>query len=439
MVAMFDKVKRWFHFNGARAALPEQFEKLRKRAPVPLFWLFGKTQSGKTSIIKFLTGADDAEIGQGFTPCTRYSREYQFPTAAAPVLSFLDTRGVDEPGYDPAEDLARFNDRAHVVIVTVKALDHAQENLLRHLRSIRRAKPSRPVVLALTCLHEAYPQEQHLQPYPFRMEAEAGTRSDNESRSLPLSPCPLVPPSGSGAAIPEALARSLAEQCRRFEGLIDAAVPIDLTRPEEGFREVHYGGDALKQVLIGVLPHAYRQTLLTLDEVSRELQDFYARRVLPHIVGYSTLAATAGALPIPWVDLLILPSIQTHMIYDLAQVYGQPLSARRFLELASTSGLGLLLRQAAREVVKFIPYVGSLAGGALAATSTFALGKAFCYYYSSVNQGHMPRTEELRQHYQEELAQAAHAWKVSKDASRNHGAGSPQPGHPDIGLSSGHG
>ena len=123
------------------------------------------------------------------------------------------------------------------------------------------------------------------------------------------------------------LTRSLAEQCRRFQGLVDAAVPIDLTRPEEGFDEPHYGGEQLKQTLLDVLPAAYRQTLLTLDEASRELKDFYARRVLPHIVGYSTLAATAGAFPIPWVDLLILPGIQTRMIYHLAQFYGQPLSA----------------------------------------------------------------------------------------------------------------
>ena len=101
---------------------------------MPVFWLFGKTQSGKTSIIKYLTGADEAEIGQGFRPCTRFSQPYQFPTAEAPLLTFLDTRGLDEPGYDPAEDLAQFNTQAHVVIVTVKALDHAQENVLRHLQ-----------------------------------------------------------------------------------------------------------------------------------------------------------------------------------------------------------------------------------------------------------------------------------------------------------------
>src|SRR5207245_351978 len=110
--------------------------------------------------------------------------------------------------------------------------------------------------------------------------------------------------------------------------------------------------------------------------------DLYARHAMPYVVAYSSLAATAGAFPIPWVDLLVLPGIQTRMIYQLAELYGQPLSGKRFLELASTMGMGLLVRQAVREVVKFIPVVGSLAGATLAGTSTFALGKAFCYYYS---------------------------------------------------------
>src|SRR5438477_1623677 len=96
---------------------------LRKKTPTPVFWLLGKTQSGKTSIIRYLTGADDAVIGSGFRPCTRTSRQFQFPTPDAPLLSFLDTRGVDEPGYDPAEDIAAFDPRAHLVIVTAKATD----------------------------------------------------------------------------------------------------------------------------------------------------------------------------------------------------------------------------------------------------------------------------------------------------------------------------
>lgn len=384
---MLQPIKNWFSRSRSQAGIEERLEKLRQKAPVPLIWLFGKTQSGKTSIIKFLTGASDAEIGQGFRACTRFSREYSFPTEEAPLVRFLDTRGVDEPNYDPAEDLDRFNQQAHLVVVTVKALDHAQGNLLEHLRAIRRAQPSRPIILALTCLHEAYPQQQHPAKYPFGTEREQ-------------------------KEVPEELARTVAEQKRRFGDLVDHVVPIDLTRPEEGFAEANYGGRRLKEVLIAALPAAYRQTLITLDEAGTDLRDAYSKQVLPHILGYSTLAATAGAFPIPWVDLLILPAIQTQMIYHLARLYGQPLSAARFTELASTLGLGMLLRQAAREVMKFIPYVGSVAGGALGAASTFALGKAFCYYYSAVHQGHVPTAEELKRYYHEQLQLAQQKWTL---------------------------
>src|SRR3954467_10285694 len=121
---MIDKLKKLFTHSADPVGdeeLGQKLDELRKKTPVPVFWLFGKTQSGKTSIIKFLTGADEAEIGQGFQPCTRFSRQYQFPTAAAPLMIFLDTRGLDEPGYDPQVDLAQFNTQAHVVVVTVKA------------------------------------------------------------------------------------------------------------------------------------------------------------------------------------------------------------------------------------------------------------------------------------------------------------------------------
>jgi len=390
---MLDKLKLLFSRQHRDERLKAKLEELRQRTPIPVFWLYGKTQSGKTSLIKFLTGADEAEIGQGFTPCTRFSRQYHFPTPEAPLLTFLDTRGVDEPGYDPAVDLAQFNDSAHVVIVTVKATDHALENLLDNLRPIRRARPDRPILLLPTCLHEAYPQQQH-PPYQFNVQGADFRVLEN-----------LQPDTVNGE-----LLRSLAEQARRFAGLVDRMVPIDLTKPEEGYTEPNYGGEQLKQALVETLPAAYRQSLLTLQEASGELQDFYAQQAMPHIIGYASLAATAGAIPVPWLDLLILPGIQTQMIAHLARLYGQPLTGTRFAELASTLGLGLVTRQAMREMVKFIPYVGSVAGAALAGASTFALGKAFCYYYSAVHKGHVPKTEDLRRYYEEQLTLAEKSW-----------------------------
>jgi len=393
---LLEKVKNIIHAYSPQKGFQGALDKLRSRAPVPIVWLFGKTQSGKTTIIRYLTGADEAEIGEGFKPCTRFSRQYQFPTSEAPLLTFLDTRGLDEPGYDPAEDLARFDNLAHVLIVTVKVTDHAQENVIKHLRSIRR---SRPTILTLTCLHEAYPQQQHPQPYSFEGNGER---------------FPDQPISKSSFSD---LHRTMSEQRRRFEGLYDQFVPIDITRPEEGFTDQNYGGERFKRVLLDMLPFAYRRSLETLNETTRELQEMYARRALPHIAGYSSLAATAGAIPIPWLDLLILPGIQTRMIYHLAQLYGQPLGAARFLELASTLGLGLLVRQATRELAKFVPFAGSVAGGALAGASTFALGKAFCYYYQAIHQGHVPQAEDLRKYYHEQLNLAEKIWSGHKAKS----------------------
>jgi uncharacterized protein (DUF697 family) len=352
-----------------------------------------------------LTGADEAEVGRGFQPCARFSRQYQFPTNEAPLLTFLDTRGLDEPGYDVDEDLQKFNNQAHVVLVTVKALDHAQERVLASVRRIRQASPSRPIILLLTCLHEAYPQQQHPQPYPDVCLLTPDSSVDG-SRVWPTR-------------LPEELERSLKEQLRRFQGLYDRVVAVDLTRPEDGFEDPNFGGEQLKQTVLEVLPAAYRQTLLTLDEAKKDLKDLYARQALPHILGYSTLAATAGAVPIPWLDLFILPVIQSRMIYHVARLYGQPLTGRRFLEIASTLGLGVLMRQAAREVVKFIPFVSSVAGAVMAGASTLALGKAFCYYYSAVHEGHVPQPEELRRYYNEQLMQAEKAWAAIRRGEKN--------------------
>jgi uncharacterized protein (DUF697 family) len=383
---MFELVKRWFSPVERARELQARIDQLRNLVPVPVFWLLGKTQSGKTSVVKYLTSASDAEVGQGFRACTRYSRIYEFPTPESPLLSFLDTRGLDEPGYNATADLADFHTQTHVLLITVKALDHAQENLLTHLRHLRKADPNRPVVLVLTCLHEAYPQQQH-PPYLFDTPAEE-------------------------KAVPEDLRRSLAVQRQRFAGLVDRAVPVDLTRPEEGFTETDYGGEALRQTLLEVLPAGYRQTFLTVEEANRNLRDLYARHTLPYITFYSILAATAGGIPVPWVDLFLLPGIQTRMIHHLAHLYGQPFRAKHFAELAGALGIGLLVRQAIRELTKLIPVVGSMAGAALAGSSTFALGKAACFYYSVVQKGHVPRPEELRRYYREQLAMIERSWSA---------------------------
>lgn len=396
----WDSARRFFSGSDREQELRDKLEEIKKKTPTPVFWLLGKTQSGKSTLVRYLTGAEQAEIGKGFKPCTRFSQQYLFPSDQAPLMSFLDTRGLEEPGYDPAEDLARFNEETHLVIITARVLDHAQENIKKHLASIREASPKRPVVLVLTCLHEAYPQQQHPEGYPFGPDG------------LPLE----------GAPVPPELTASIHAQKERFAGLFDRLVCVDLTPPEEGFNEPNYGGQRLREVMVDLLPAAHAQTLRTLNEASNELKDFFAQQAHPYIVAYSGMAATAGAIPLPVVDLLALSGVQSRMVYELASIYGQPLSAQRFLEVAGTLGLGMLARQAARSAVKAIPVVGtvlgSVAGGAMAGASTYALGKAFCYYYSVVQQGHVPDPQDLKRYYSEQLNQAQTIWQQRHDSEK---------------------
>ena len=355
--------------------------KVREQAPAPVFWLLGKTQSGKSSVVRALTYADDAEIGSGFRPCTKNSRRYPFPTADAPVLEFLDTRGLGEPGYDPGEDITAFQAVAHLVLVTCRITDFATVDLRTQLGVIRAANPQRPVVLILTCLHEAYPQQQH-PPYPDKVDAFG-----------------------------ESVTALVVRQKQDFAGLTDELVLVDFTRPVEGFTEPNYGLDALQAKLLALLPSAYRETLKHLGDAQTQFRDRRYQQAVPVLVGYSTLAATAGAFPIPFVDLLMLPAIQTKMIHELAKRSGNPKASTRFLELSASAGLGLLATVALRQVAKFIPYVGSVVGAGLAGGSTYALGRAFLEYDRRVHDGHVPSEADVAEMYKEHLKQSESRWK----------------------------
>src|ERR1700736_5472680 len=103
---------------GDTAKSRTHFENVRTWAQIaaPVVWLLGKTGAGKTAIVSALTGDTRAAIGEGFAPCTRSAAFYDVP-AEAPLLRFLDTRGLGEVDYDPAADIAWCEGRAHLLLV----------------------------------------------------------------------------------------------------------------------------------------------------------------------------------------------------------------------------------------------------------------------------------------------------------------------------------
>jgi uncharacterized protein (DUF697 family) len=358
----------------------------------PVVWLLGKVQSGKTSVIRAITQSSDAAIGDGFRPCTRTARLYAFPNDM-PVLRFLDTRGLGEANYDPAEDLAFSERSAHLVLVTMRAMDSDQGAVFEALHKVRSRHRDWPIVVAQTSLHDAYrPGEGHTIPYPFE---------------------PKAPPAAI-ARIPTDLMRALAYQRTLFDALPGRGAllfaPVDLTKPEDGLPPADYGLDALTEALATVAPAGMLSALTAMPGFKADPR---ARSADPIVMGHSMAAAGGDLVPIPVAGAIAASTIQVRMLSQLGRLYGIEWDRRAYAELTAAIGAGTVAKVAAgvglRQLAKFLPVYGQTAGAAASAAAsfavTYALGKAAVYYLHGRRLGTADRTG-IAAAYQQALREA---------------------------------
>lgn len=376
------------------AELARRFEELKARLPQPVIWLLGKAQAGKTSIIHGLTGDPRAEIGNGFEPCTRFSRQYAFPSKESPLIHFLDTRGLEDVTYDPNEDLKWHEEKSHLLMVVVRAMDQGLEHLRRVVSEIRRRRPEWPIVVVQTCLHEGYPWQEPRHPLPY-----------------PFDQVPFPP------QVPEDLARSLQRQRALFADLQARFVAIDFTLPEDGFEPALYGLEQLWKAIDEAFPVSLHGIIKQSVELRRILGEAYSRPVQQTILAHSMLAGAAAAVPIPAVDLPFIIGIQTMMTRQIARIYGQALTQERLVDLLGTLGWGFAtswgMRYISRELLKAIPWVGMTAAAVFTAASTYALGKVLAWYFAEIKAGHVPDQKTLRKMYEKDLEAARRVWQKS--------------------------
>jgi uncharacterized protein (DUF697 family) len=362
---------------GVPPDVSSQMSELVKRMPTPVFWLLGKTQSGKSSVVKAITGVSQIAIGEGFKACTKTSALYSFPAPEAPLVNFLDTRGLFEAGYDATEDIAFCEEQAHLLMVVVRAGDHALGQLFTTLGQITRRHPEWPVLVVQTCLHEGYERgQQHLVPYPY----------SDELRSPP---------------VPRELVDHLNYQRKLFSDFQPTFVAVDFTQPGDGYEPLDYGHEAFFAALEKVLPEVTWNILRDLDQ--GEMAGSYWKAAQPHIVSYSLMAGSLAAVPIPLIDLPLITGVQLKLLHSLAGVYRQPLSYKTIFEIASAVGLGYIFRLGSRELFKVLPG-GSVLNSVYVAASTYALGNVFCAYFKYIADGATPDKVELRRILKEQMA-----------------------------------
>lgn len=378
-------------FGDPRGTAGEDEARQRAQAVAPVVWLLGKTGAGKTAIVAMLTGNPRAEVGQGFEPCTRTAGFYDVPPEA-PLLRFLDTRGLGEAGYDPATDIAWCEDQSHLLLVVMQVADPAQDSVLRVLREARRRHPGWAVVVAQTGLHRLYPADwRHAEPYPFTGDGEA--KAD--------------------APLPHALRQALAYQRRLFEGLRGPPphfVPLDFTMPEDECPPQDFGLVPLWRALETAGPQAFAALHRARADAESDLIRAKAR---PLIYGYGTAAAGAGAVPIPLVGVGGLAGVLALMLRTLAGRYGVAWTRSTFAQFTGAASGGALfwwaLRYGVREVLKVVPLIGTLAAGMLNAAAAFAVtvgvGEAVCVWLAYRRRGQTAPDDEVRRAFAEGLAE----------------------------------
>lgn len=366
----------------------------------PVVWLLGKVQSGKSSIVQRLTGASAAEIGEGFRPMTRTASVFDFP-AEAPLLRFLDTRGLGESGYDPTDDLRACEDKAHLLIVVLRAGDPAQAPVIDALHSIRERHPDWPLIVAQTWLHALYARPpSHVLPYPF-------TGLGNDA-SLP--------------GVPEDLSRALMHQRALFAGLPGAGrllfVPLDFTRPEDGLAPADYGLEALLAAIEVAAPMAVQNRLSALRAIEGDRIGARAHKL---ILGYAFAAAASDVVPA--VGAVAVTGVQGAMLHALARRYG--VAWRREDVLGFLGGLGTAalakygLSFGVRQLVKLVPVYGQTAGAATAAAAsfafTYALGLAARVYLAARHAGEQPSDAAVKEAYAAGLRDALAIFRTPRD------------------------
>lgn len=355
---------------------------------LPVVWLLGKTGSGKSSIVSALTGASQVEIGQGFVPCTRTARVFDFPPEQ-PLLRILDTRGLGEKGYDPDEDLAINEARAHLLILTLRVRDDAQDALIRNVHEIRRRHPNWPLIVAQTGLHDLYDgTDDHPADYPF-----AGTDADDRC-----------------AEVPRALRAALKNQrdsLERLPGVAPLFVPLDLTRTSDGYTPADYGRDALIEAILRAAPDA-AATIAAL-QMRRQVGHWKEIEPQAHRLILSLAAGASGAGMVPVVGVGTVVVAHVGLVWALARHMQVPMTRKDIVALFGMLGTATLVRQGAllglRQIAKIAPFLIPVMAVQDYAV-TYALGRAAYVYLRGRQQDIAVDADAVKAAFRQGLAQA---------------------------------
>ncbi len=312
-------------------------EAIRERGNLNVL-IAGRTGVGKSTLINSFFGGKMAETGQG-RPVTQSTREI---SKDGIPIKIWDTRGLE---------LAAFKE----------TIDELEQLVSERSKD---KDPNKHIHLAWLCIQEG------------------GRRVEDAEIELHQMLAKHMPVIG-------VITKSLSDEGFRAE--VQKLLPMTknvvrvraIPQKIEGYPTIEpFGLEELLEATDEVAPEGQRRALAAAQKVSIRHKKKRAHGV---VVTAATAAGAAGASPIPFSDVFILVPIQVAMLAGISATFGLELSKAFLSTLVASAAGGAGASFAGRAIVsnilKFIPGVGTVAGGAIsgatAAALTTALGEAY--------------------------------------------------------------
>lgn len=308
--------------------------------------IVGKTGVGKSTLINAVFGDAVAKTGSG-KPITQEINEIK----VNPNFSIYDTKGLELKDFDATcDDIANFleenskkraDEQIHIVWFCVAEPGRRIEEGEKRLFDIIREKDYAAIAVITKAQQD---KDENKEKFSDKVKGEFGVNDEYMQRVMALE-----------------------------------------IEDDDGNIKPLRGIDDLIKKTYDALPEASKQAFAREQKYNKDVK---YEAALDIINTYSVAAGAIAATPIPFSDIALLLPTQIAMISHITYNYGFKASAENITKLATSFAAvaagGFAVRFMAGNLLKFIPAVGSLAGGAFNATvassTTKLMGNAYLAY-----------------------------------------------------------
>lgn len=314
------------------------FENAKEKFVRTNILVLGKTGVGKSTLINSIFGEDLAETGTG-KPCTNNIKEYY--KDGCPI-HLIDTKGLELDTYDEIlNDLLQEikkrksdPDSTNYIHIAWYCINYGSKRIEDgELRIIEKISSELPVIVVLT----------------QSIDSDLGFYNDiynlcyNYSDVIRILALPYVCPLGTISA---------------------------------------FGLKELVSKTAEKMPEAHKAAFIAAQKVDLDIKVNQSYKL---VASAATLAAAAGATPIPFSDVAVLAPIQVGMLASISLAMGLDLT-KSFLSTIVSSAAGVVGASYAGKsivsgLIKLIPGAGTLVGGVISGTIAATLTTTMGYAY----------------------------------------------------------